>query len=433
MGGGPYHEGLPHPNPTTSYWQVPPHPLANERTTKDLPRIAGYVIVGSGITGAGIAYKLLSAMPSTSVLMLEARTACTAASGRNGGHCRPGWWLDFKNHAEAYGEKEALLFEALEEETVQDVSAFVKEHGIDCDFQDVETVDAYRSKTEFEEALETARFRDAVAKRHPKGKVFTERRVWHGKEAEERLGMVDLEGAFTYPAHTVSPYKLTCGILDMALKKGLNLQTGTPVLHVSRDGNTSTESKEDGYPWSVETERGTVRAKNVILATNGYTEALYPALAQAKFLTPSRNQIAAVRPSAKMSGNPALRRSTGLIDSAHNVDDYMMSRAPGLSGEGDILYGGGRQMSKNREMGILDDSTLHEGISTYLRQAAPALFGRENWGEDEDGKVVREWTGIIGYTADHFPMVGEAKGEKGLWICAGFNGHGKLTHDNEAS
>jgi glycine/D-amino acid oxidase-like deaminating enzyme len=51
-------------------------------------------------------------------------------------------------------------------------------------------------------------------------------------------------------------------------------------------------------------------------------------------------------------------------------------------------------------------------------------FGRENWGED--GDVVMEWTGIMGYTQDEQPVIGQAPGQDGLWVCAGFHGHGKF-------
>jgi hypothetical protein len=36
-----------------------------------------------------------------------------------------------------------------------------------------------------------------------------------------------------------------------------------------------------------------------------------------------------------------------------------------------------------------------------------------------------EWTGIMAYTFDSQPIVGEDPDREGLWICAGFNGHGK--------
>jgi len=37
-----------------------------------------------------------------------------------------------------------------------------------------------------------------------------------------------------------------------------------------------------------------------------------------------------------------------------------------------------------------------------------------------------EWTGIMGYTKDEQPIIGQAPGQDGLWICAGFHGHGKF-------
>ena len=80
-----YSTGLPHSNPTKSYWQNTPHHRANHRTTDTLPESSQYVIVGSGITGASIAHKLLENEPDASILMFEARQAASGASGRNGG------------------------------------------------------------------------------------------------------------------------------------------------------------------------------------------------------------------------------------------------------------------------------------------------------------------------------------------------------------
>lgn len=75
---------LPRPEPTLSYWQDPASPLATFRSGSDLPREVDIVIIGSGISGASIAYNLLELDSSRSILMLEARTACSGATGRNG-------------------------------------------------------------------------------------------------------------------------------------------------------------------------------------------------------------------------------------------------------------------------------------------------------------------------------------------------------------
>jgi len=81
---------LPPSNPTKSYWQDPPDEIADLRTTEDLPDHADVVIIGSGITGAAVAWELLQEQQSLddaekkSMVMLEARQACSGATGRNG-------------------------------------------------------------------------------------------------------------------------------------------------------------------------------------------------------------------------------------------------------------------------------------------------------------------------------------------------------------
>lgn len=85
--------GLPVPDKCLSFWQRTTRQflLLNEGTTANLPPSADAIIIGSGISGALTAYELLSSPngPKT-VVMLEAREACSGASGSNEGHCRPG-------------------------------------------------------------------------------------------------------------------------------------------------------------------------------------------------------------------------------------------------------------------------------------------------------------------------------------------------------
>ena len=388
MGGGEAVPGFPHPNPTVSYWQLPPHAIANHRTTPNLPTSTNfdYVIIGSGVSGAATAFKLLSRNSSLSILMLEARTAASGASGRNGGHCRPGFWLNFRSYVDAFGEDEALKFERLEEQNVQDIADFVREYDVDNDFQDVETADAFLTEEAWSKVLDLVRFREEIRQRRPDAGPLTKRKVMHGQVARDRLGLPSIVGAVTYPAHTQNPYHLVCRLLELSLEKGLNLQTNTCALKLAAITDNSGKTTE----WSIETERGTVLAKQVILATNGFTNGLYPKLAETGFLKPGRSQVTAIRPGSNISGNPAMRRSTSLEDYGPS-GDYFMSRAPGLKGEGDIIYGGGRGVSKTKELGITDDSKINDKIANYLKHAAPKFFGRETWGEE--GETVRDWTG----------------------------------------
>ncbi|KAF8849007.1 FAD dependent oxidoreductase [Acephala macrosclerotiorum] len=402
--------GLPRANPTKAYWQTPPLPISDHRSTPNLPNASKYVIVGSGITGTSIAWKIFQEEPNAFITILEARQACSGATGRNGGHCRAGRYLEFKDYLEKFGLEDALKIETLEEENVKNVGEFIKEHGIECDLRAVETVDIFTYQSEWEEALAALKARKEAFDGKVEAEVLTKHRVWSAKETREELLIPQGLGAISFPAYALSPYKFVCGLLEMCLKKGLNLQTNTPVVEVSQAHSLK--------KWIVHTDRGEIIADKVILATNAYTAALYPPLADV--IIPTRGQVAALRPGSNIVNNPALKRTMGL-NSAES-GDYMQSRAEKFSGAGDLIVGGGRRLGTHGEQPLLDDTTIHPVVSEYLTHMAAKYFGRENWGED--GKVLQEWTGIMGYTFDKQPIIGEAPGQEGLWICAGFHGHG---------
>jgi glycine/D-amino acid oxidase-like deaminating enzyme len=415
MGHGEVPEGLPRQNPTTSYWQVPPHTIADHRTTADLPTstVLDTIIIGSGISGAAIAYKLLNRDPTQQVLMLEARTAASGASGRNGGHCRAGWWLNFKKYTTKYGVEEALKFDALEEGTVADIAAFVKQHNVDCDFANVEAADAFGTEEAWAMVQEVLRFRSDAYPASGRGRQ-SPKTVWTGQEADRHLGLNGLVGAITYPAHTQNPYLLVCSMLELSLDLGLNLQTSTPAYSINCLHGS--ESSETEARWEVETDRGRLRAKNVVLATNGYTNALHAGIASTGFLQPSRSQVTALRPKeGDLFAHPALKKSIGLDDL--NSGDYFMIRAPHTKGQGDVLYGGGRFLSRPT---TTDDTIVHDGVASYLHDMAPKMLG----GSPERWEVSRDWCGITCYTPDSFPLVGSLPGEEGLWASVGMNGHG---------
>lgn len=84
---------LPVPNSTASYWRSEPHWLDEYRSSEQLPSQADIVIIGTGIAGVSTAYHLVDRKdnddaPQPSILLLEARQACSGATGRNGGHIK---------------------------------------------------------------------------------------------------------------------------------------------------------------------------------------------------------------------------------------------------------------------------------------------------------------------------------------------------------
>jgi len=80
-------KGFPVPNPTTPYWLSQPHELASFRSSDQVPEDCDVAIIGTGMAGVTTAYHILSGLNQSSrpkVVLLEARQACSGATGRNG-------------------------------------------------------------------------------------------------------------------------------------------------------------------------------------------------------------------------------------------------------------------------------------------------------------------------------------------------------------
>lgn len=81
-------EPFPIDHGMTSFWRSEPHPFDNHRSTDVLPDESDVVIIGAGFAGAATAYHCLQRSKALSrdlsVVVLEARQACSGATGRNG-------------------------------------------------------------------------------------------------------------------------------------------------------------------------------------------------------------------------------------------------------------------------------------------------------------------------------------------------------------
>ncbi|GAW25569.1 putative FAD dependent oxidoreductase superfamily protein [Rosellinia necatrix] len=204
------------------------------------------------------------------------------------------------------------------------------------------------------------------------------------------------------------PYKMVMHLLAATVEAGVNLQTHTPV-HAVLPGADS-----EGY-WTLETARGTTTARRVIFATNAYTSGLLPEYADA--ILPSRGTCARVVATAS-KGPPPLPSCGIAVSSPNTMDSYWGARP-----DGSFIVGGAGSYRDKRELWErnFDDASLIEPAIPFFEQwAAKNLLG---W-EGAEVKIENVWTGIMGYTPDDLPHVGLVPGKQGLYICAGFIGHG---------
>lgn len=146
--------GLPPSSPTRSYWQSPPHALASHQSAQ-LTSETSVVIIGSGITGTSVAHHLLSACPQLDVVLLEARTITSGATGRNGGHCKDVPFKMYKQWKADFGKAAAerlVRFRGSHLDATRHLAHQLQRDGVvDAQFRDVESVSAVFDPTIYDE------------------------------------------------------------------------------------------------------------------------------------------------------------------------------------------------------------------------------------------------------------------------------------------
>jgi len=244
------------------------------------------------------------------------------------------------------------------------------------------------------------------------------------------LGVPDARAAVVLKhAASLWPYKLVAWVLKELLaaesegsrssesEQGwFNLQTGTVVTEVQR--------VEDS--WIVHTERGQVAAENVLLACNGYVSNLLPDFTG--LIEPVQGQVASLRSGATRLGHTYIflaEPPDGPV-----MDDYLVQA---ISGEKELVLGGGRVLGNAKGRGVSDDDFIDETVSHHLRTILPAVLDMHSGEDLPEGERAEmdasfEWTGIMGYSVDGRPWVGAVPetlgGGPGLYIAAGYTGHG---------
>ena len=431
---------LPIPNPLPSYWLSSPSPLSGHQHTPDVPETSDFVIIGSGITGTLIAYGLIARFPTATITMLEARDVCSGATGRNGGHTKAASYRMYLEHCEELGVQEARKIARLEWENIIEMHALARKEGLaaQCESVACRTVDLVYDQETFDmgkKAIEA--IRNDASEEDKNEDQWAWYRVYNADEAMRKFHVTrknaneaverkeNLVGAFEYAAGRMIGYKLATALLEKCVKKGLKLYTYTPATEIA-SSSANMQSLSRGTTNSVTTPRGRILSPNIILATNGYTAHILPETQS--IIVPFRGQITAQRPGKSTKLPAPLPVTYSFI--YRDGYEYLITRELSIpsTDQQHIIIGGGLTRLPNNgasEYGTCNDGELNPLTSRYLRGTCVGYFGRENWGDDSvEERVVQEWTGIMGATPDGWPLVGEVPGRRGVWIAAGFNGHG---------
>ncbi|KAJ9269411.1 hypothetical protein DTO212C5_4474 [Paecilomyces variotii] len=396
---------FPVPNSTVSFWRAQPDELDDHRSTESLPSECDIVIIGAGYAGASVAYHLLDENPTPpSIVMLEARQACSGATGRNGGHIKPSLYASIGNMSAKYGLEAAVELAEFEKAHLHAIKELVEKEDIDCDFQLTRAFDVFLSETQNEKV------KNDIGALQKAGVSLPDVQYTPGSKAEKVCGVKDARGCTSFTAGSIWPYRLIIHLLRIALSRGVNLQTHTRVAEVSGTADPSSGR------WTVTTSsRGSIKAKKVIFATNAYTSALLPQY-KGK-IVPVRGMCSRImtpkdKPSPYLPNTYSLRWSPTIFD-------YLIPRP-----DGSIIVGGARAEylpELSNWYNVVDDSELIEPAKNYFDGYMQRHF--RGW-EDSGAYTDRVWTGVMGYSSDYLPHVGCVPGKPEQYILAGFTGHG---------
>lgn len=136
---------LPVPNPLESFWQQEIHELHDHRSTEQIPEHSDIVIIGAGYAGVSTAYHLTKdpSIAGKSITILEARGACSSATGRNGGHLRPDLYGHIPTYVDRAGPEAGAEIAEFEIAHIHAIKKLIEEEKIDCDFTLTRSIDVW--------------------------------------------------------------------------------------------------------------------------------------------------------------------------------------------------------------------------------------------------------------------------------------------------
>ena len=202
--------------------------------------------------------------------------------------------------------------------------------------------------------------------------------AYHGLLLDERSG-------------AINPSKYVRGLADAAARWGASIVEGISVLDISKSGSS----------WLVRTSRGDVNAKDVFIATNGYTGRSTPALRRR--LIPIGSYIIATAPLSEATAARLLPKRRMVFDSRHFLHYFR------ITADRRLLFGGRAEFSgPTLESASRATAILHHAMTSIF----PELSGTP---------IDYSWSGHVAFTRDQMPHAGRLDG---MYYAGGYCGHG---------
>jgi glycine/D-amino acid oxidase-like deaminating enzyme len=354
--------------------------------TGSLPGKVDVAVVGGGFCGLSAARVL--AQRGVRVALFEAESLGWGASCRNGGMVLTGMKLPVPTLIKRYGREAVRRMYGASLESIDIVERIVKEEGIDCNFSRCGHLEVACKQAHFDDyAAAAARIKSEFnheLRIVPKSALQTEigSKIYFG-------GMVDETSAGVNPARYVH------GLAKAAQRHGACLFDHTRVTSVSPQPDGSSGS------FCVETTRGSLSAKEVLLASGAYTTEA--TLALRKKVIPIGSYIIATEILPDSLAAEVSPRNRMIYDSKHFLYYYR------LTPDNRMLFGGRAAFFPESENTVRESAEL---LRKGMIEVYPQL---------QDVKVEYVWGGTLDFAMDVMPHSGKIDG---MYFALGFAGHG---------
>lgn len=248
------HGGLAARVKQTPYWwddvPAPDLPISQPPSNVDV------AIIGSGYTGLNAA--LETARAGRSTLVFDAEQAGWGCSTRNGGQISTSIKPAVSDLARRHGDARARAIHREGVTALEWIEDLIMREELDCDFRRNGRFHAAHTPQQFDALTQR------VAAQRAEG---IEAHMVPRAEQSRELGTEAYYGGAVYPRHAaLHPAKFHAGLLSRVIAAGAQVVPNCPVLAIERSAGT----------FAVQTPVAPVAARDVIVATNGYSGALVP-------------------------------------------------------------------------------------------------------------------------------------------------------------
>jgi len=354
---------------------------------------ADVAIAGAGLTGMWTAYYLSATNPTLRIVLCEREIAGFGASGRNGGWCSALFPASLPKLERMAGRESAIAMYRAMQQTVDEVGKVAADEGIDCHWAKGGTVQFARSDAQMDRASHE------VHEARLYGFDEADMRLLSASEAQQISGMSDVLGAvFTPHCAAIHPARLARGLAAVLRAKGVRIYEKTEV-HRLRPGQLVTTT-------------GTVKARHIIRATEGYSARLP---GQERSVVPVYSLVVATAPLPDAVLEQVGLATRPTFSDLRHLIIYGQRTADGrlvFGGRGaPYHYGSAIQSSFDRV------PTVFAALRRTLIELFPAL---------QDVAITHTWGGPIGIARDWCASVG-LDPTTGIGWAGGYVGDGLST------